>query len=803
MARPAYGLNKYATFTVKSYNGDQYNCTVWWTGTANTRVWTLAKDGMKISYESEKAQDKNSPILASKCTLNLMVTDPAQQIFLSLIRSNYNEKDVWLTIEHNNGSKLLWAGYFILDLEAQEDVSLPNETTLVAVDGIATLKEVPFLREYTVGTTDAPTFPYTANDTYYNAGWQRLIGNSTSWLKLICEATGQLLNSDSTSSGDLEDYFIQTAFNWWNEDMDATPAVGNDPLKEMRINLRELHRKDENNLITPPSVYEVVKIICRNFNMRFFYWQHQFHFVAIGEYNTDEVGSAPYSSPVNIPSRTYYYSGSQQTTDNYFGNNNYSLYFAQIEPTLKSAGLQKIAGSIYQAIPAIKKVNIFYKELAGSNYFNGYPLFVTHNTLQTPTTWTTDNAYHEFTQQSESNGILNEMRFTDADTLAGWIVRIYGNFSNTSTGTLKMETAWSVRAKPATSNWGDNDNYVAYKYQASNYAEIRWQSIDNGNEFPLANNQQYIRDYIYIPPNCSNHILLIWDSSTTSTTNTTGNLFPTNAAFVGDWDFQFWTFTGYDNNATYPMNAQGNTALYSHGRIMPSSGLQGTSVNGVSPMVHAQTPTTYYAFDYTDAIDMNGDFLSRFVPVKDNAQTNGTTAQQIQVNQDSSDTFVYEVGEIYFGDGSGANSTATIQVWNGSNWVFVDALGKWGLAEHTYDTSSTTWTWTVSYNKKFQDILGEEILNNQSRSLLTLNGTTVLSENDKFYSGSTKRKFVNPVTRLLDNDGKKYMMMRSSYNFVKDEWTGEWVQMLRQVPTLSTNTQTWDDDIPDDPVIGF
>tara|TARA_R100001126_G_C4804999_1_gene138887 strand:- start:7 stop:762 length:756 start_codon:yes stop_codon:yes gene_type:complete len=251
------------------------------------------------------------------------------------------------------------------------------------------------------------------------------------------------------------------------------------------------------------------------------------------------------------------------------------------------------------------------------------------------------------------------------------------------------------------------------------------------------------------------------------------------------------------------MWAQGNTALYSHGRIMPSSGLQGVSVNGVSPMVKAQTPTTYYAFDYTDAIDMNGDFLSRFVPVKDNAQTNGTTAQQIQVNQDSSDTFVYEVGEIFFGDGSGANSTATIQVWNGSAWVFVDALGKWGLAEHTYDTSSTTWTWTVSYNKKFQDILGEEILNNQSRSLLTLNGTTVLSENDKFYSGSSKRKFVNPVTRLLDNDGKKYMMMRSSYNFVKDEWTGEWVQMLRHVPTISTNTQTWDDDIPDDPVIGL
>ena len=232
-------------------------------------------------------------------------------------------------------------------------------------------------------------------------------------------------------------------------------------------------------------------------------------------------------------------------------------------------------------------------------------------------------------------------------------------------------------------------------------------------------------------------------------------------------------------------------------------GLLGTSHLGVTPMVRAQTPTTYYALDYTDAIDMNGDFLSRFVPVMVNAQTNATSAQQIQVNQDSSDTFTYEAGEIYFADGSGANSTATIQVWNGSSWVFVDALGKWGLAEHTYDTTSTTWTWTISYNKKLQDLLGEEILNNQSKSLVTLNGTTVLSETEKYYTGSSKRKYVNPVARLVDADGKKYMMMRSTFNMVTDEWSGEWVQMSRTVPTLTVNTQTWDDDIPDDPIIAM
>ena len=64
--------------------------------------------------------------------------------------------------------------------------------------------------------------------------------------------------------------------------MRVSPDVANDPLANMKINLRELHRKDENNIIKPPSVYEVVKIICRNFNMRFFYWQHKFYFVQVG-----------------------------------------------------------------------------------------------------------------------------------------------------------------------------------------------------------------------------------------------------------------------------------------------------------------------------------------------------------------------------------------------------------------------------------------------------------------------------------------------------------------------------------------
>ena len=66
MARTPYGLSKYATATVKSLNGSEYIASIWWTGTGAAKVWTLSSNGMNLNWESEKVQDKNSPILASK-----------------------------------------------------------------------------------------------------------------------------------------------------------------------------------------------------------------------------------------------------------------------------------------------------------------------------------------------------------------------------------------------------------------------------------------------------------------------------------------------------------------------------------------------------------------------------------------------------------------------------------------------------------------------------------------------------------------------------------------------------------------
>lgn len=791
MARTPYGLSEYAQIKVNSLNNTTYTATIWWTGTGATNEWILGDDGMKIDWETSQVQDKNSTILPSKLTLNLLIEDLTQENFVENMRTNLQEKDVWIIVRFGLTGDVLWSGYFILDLEAKEDVSFPYQTTLVAIDGLATLKEVPFLRDTNSETGAVPSFPFVKADTYANAGYRRLIANSNSWIAVLLEKTGMLLATDSTT-GTIENFVIQTAINWWNEDMNIGPQLQYCPWSQMKINMKDFYTTGSNNTYQPPSVYTVLVSICKNFNCRLFFWRNTFHFVQISEFNTDEQGTSPYTNPINIPTREHYYHTTPRIQRNYFGRINYSAYYQKIESATSNTGLQKLAGSIYQAIPAIKRTNTIYAESAGDNYFNGFPLFLTHNTVAgLDTTWPTDNASHAITQFSNANGAYNTMTLTDADELAGFICRIYCDFTNTSDTELKFQNLWTLRAKPATSSWGAADNYTAYMYTgAGSFTQIRWML----NEFPLLNNQQYIRKNIYIPANAVNQTMTIFDSSTDSLTNSTNNLFPTDPAFIGDWDFQFYTFTEYDNDRTYPMRAhiQGNS-VYSHGRVPNRTAYAGgTTGSGVSPITPEEVPT-YYGVDYVDSVDNNNDFMSMFVPVLNNAGAFGVAGEQIITDQSGNDTYTYNVGTIRFGDGSGANSTSTIQVWDGSNWVFVNPQGKWAKGIYVWNATTSEYDWSsLTYDKKIQELIGEEILNNQSSSIVTFNGTTVLSETDKYWPSSTRLKMVTPCAKLCDADGKEYMMMRGTFNFSNDEFGGEWVQVFYATPTTTTGSVAWD-----------
>ena len=805
MPHSAYGLNEYATSTIKSMNGTTYTMTVWSTLSGGSQTWTLGAAGLQIVYETDNVDDKNSPIITSKAIIPVMVENLTQANWINGIRTSLEEKDAWITIRVGTSGSFIWCGYILMDLETKEDISYPYEATLTAVDGLAALRDIPFIRETNSATGAVPTFPYERQDTYDNAGYQKLMGGTNSWMIRCLDFVGQLLEADDADTGSpqLENYTIQTAMNWWNEDMDGTPAAGTDPLSLIKLSMRNWYSVNDEGFYSVPMVWEVLEMICKNFGMRLIYWNHAFHFIQTNEYNSDEQSSSPYATPVNIPTRVYYYNGGAKADQNYLGSNSYSLYKMIFEnSTAPGEGLQKLTGGIYQALPPIKKTTVTYNERAGENIFTGFPLFVTGNLVSgLDTSWSTTGftTYYKQLPQTGNvgSGVYTSMQMTNADDVDGFVCKLYLDFTNTTNRALLVETVWTIRAKPVDSAWGDADNKVLYRHQGATYAELRWQDY----EFPLDNNQQYVYEQIVVPSTlgASPVTINIFDSSTSQTTNTAmyggdnAGVIPTHTDFSGEWEFQFYTFTEFKSGSTYPMRAvnQGN-ANYSHGRVVSVIGGLGLNHSNViigAPATLEQVPT-YYDLNYTNSADQTQSppFKSIFIPVVQDATDYGTYGTILETQQDSSDNYLYDIGEVFWGDGTGANTFSTIQVYNGSAWVYVSSLGKWAQGSYTWGGSSFTYG-TLTYNQKLINLVSQNALYNQSQPILTLSATSALSETNKYYSGSTRLKFMNPLAKLTDCDNAEYMLMHGTFSFTRDEWIGNWVQVNRATPTLSTGTR--------------
>ena len=115
-------------------------------------------------------------------------------------------------------------------------------------------------------------------------------------------------------------------------------------------------------------------------------------------------------------------------------------------------------------------------------------------------------------------------------------------------------------------------------------------------------------------------------------------------------------------------------------------------------------------------------------------------------------------------------------------------MGLWAKGVYTWGGSSFTYA-TPTYNKKLLTLLCEEIIYNQSIPLLTLSTNTALSETDKTYPSSTRLKFMNPIARLEDLDGNKYIMKRGTFNISLDQWQADMIQMSYNIPTTSSGTR--------------
>jgi len=703
----AYG-KKYE-IDYKSMANENFTLEFWvdgWAG-SSTEI-NLGSSGPEIKYETS-GQEKFTYILASSLEIPFIVEDIGMQDFITDLQDGtFEEKDVYVHLFNSRDTlRPLWSGFLLMDLAAKEDVSFPYEVKLTAIDGLSILKDKPFVRDTNTSTGAAVTFPYEKEDVYWNN-----YDDIVDWIEIILLKTGAAQSAQGLSTN----YTFKTSVNWYNSTMPSATQA-DDPLRWTQCKMNTVYDRDENGKYTPQSTYEVLEALCKTWGMRCVYWHHTFHFVQIAEYEANESGTT--ASQINIPTREYYYNGGVRLDQAGIGESNFGLYDLQFEnvTNVNNAGLQKLAGTQYDNYAPIKKIITDFSVLADENRFFGFP------------------AMDQTTNTGNLIASSEISTYTDAADNSGWFCQIPLNFSNISSELvlgggsfprpLNMKLCFSIRAREA----GTTPYTKMLNESGSTLSWVAYTAPTSSNGVP---DDMINANVTNIDIGTSQRI--IWDS-----TGYTNGVIPTDAAFTGDWEFEFFTYT------------QGAaTTINYHGELR-------SPINGNWEVKRAGTANT--TFDYSDVYDMNNDFMGIFAQVTGGAI--GATSTLSEFTTATSDSYSRDITGLYWGDSPLIDNPSALRVWNGSAFVKANAAGKWGKG-------------TVSGTTNFTVLLANEIMKCQDSASYRMNVTSALSETDKETSGYLK--MVNPIGRLKDVNSQKYVFLSGTYSTLRDQWNGVWFQ---------------------------
>lgn len=732
-------LGKKYFIDYKSMANEDFTMEIWVEGStvAATEI-NLGSSGPEIKYETSN-QEKFTYILASSLDIPFIVENTGHADFIQDLRDGtLQEKDVYVHLYNNRDTtRPLWSGFLIMDLAAQEDVSFPYEVKLTAIDGLSLLKDQPFVRDTNLDTGNPVEFPYDVDDVYWN-NYTRI----TNWLEIILLKTGSAL----TAQGSNANYTYKTSVNWYNSTMPSTNQA-DDPLFWTQCKMNSLYDRDEEGRYTPKTFYEVLEALCKNWGMRCVYWHHTFHFVQIAEYEANESGTP--TAQDNINTREYFYTGTRRSDEATIGESNFGLYDLQFEnvTNVNNAGLQKLAGTKYDFYAPIKRVIGNFNVFSDENNFNGFPLL-------------TSTAYGTAAGDViESKSITS---YVDIANSGGFYCQIPLTFTNTANVTTvqlglgssqrvcDMQMTFSIRARAVgTTPWtkmltesGTTLSWSTYTAPTSSNGVPDDMINVSVNDIAIGTSQR-----------------IVWDSATY-----TNGIIPTDAAFTGEWEFEFFTYTEVQS-----------TSWNNHGKIQASTGF--------SALMPPSQPDT--VFDYSNVFDLNNDFEGIFAQVT--AGAIGENAITSEYSTNTSDSYTIELKDLYWGDSPTVDSSSCLRVWNGSAFVKADASGDWGKG-------------TLSGTNNFNQLLASEIIKCQHIASQRINATSALSETDKLTS--TKLKMVNPVGRLKDINSEKYVFLSGTYNTLRSEWSGVWFQFTYDTGLVVTTADEGQTGPLSGPVLG-
>lgn len=723
---------------------------------------TLGGGAASIKYGSD-GSSMFATLKPSTLTLDFMVTDIAVASYINQLRTDRNERDVYINMYRETVSGTddplnapIWGGYLLMDLSDEPDDSVPYSITLNAIDGLASLKYFDFVPKT---TTQNPDSLYDVGDTFIpdpsNAGGQYDTWRTFVDLISICMSyTGHY----TTTTGSTSSPKIATAARWYNG---MHPNITDDPLLKTRTKPKNLYttktEDDDTIKYKAKSCYDVLKGICKAWGMRVILWNNRWYFIQINQFRKSDIGSN--LDPINIGMHQYTMAGVWELRtddiDSYWGK-----YFLP----LSSAGGSsirnfKITGGQYGILPAIKKVTVDFLSTDNINYFTQFPPIPGYGSPIIGT----DDWLHS---------ILGTFTFDGTNDL-DFYQRIVLTVSNPTNNTGKMELFWGLFARPAGtgSNVATNsphDNGFDYQMYVDGLGAIEWRGFSNWyadpGQFPGSGPGYYYGiTWSPIPISVGSHTVDILDNSYSNSTSTIFRYphCPASVFTAGDWEFAYYV-RNYNSSATY---------MYEHGRV--NIGLPSGSDNDPS----------VYNINYVNAPAGQGINSSVFSPIINGAV--GNVSLNTTTVQSTTDTESISITNVYFGDTGSLSSGGSIQVYNGTDWELTEMGGDWGID-------------TLSGDNSFSAQLIADILNAQGKITKTFSVQTTLdpTRGPYFNDGTANRpmfacpitKFFTPTHSASGTLGTSWIMNTATWFPMKDLWKWKLYEQKNYAITGTTST---------------
>ena len=802
------GFSYQTTYT--SLNGWEYRLSMWdrnWGGATNS--FNISDSGAVIKYDSKGGDSKMNPLMASTMTFEFIVENAGQQSYInSNLRPNTaQEKDIYFILEKSKsaGYQKVWGGFMISDLDTTTDESYPYTLKLEAIDGIALLKDIPFVKN----ALNQNAGPFTIEQTYmgysngsWTDGWNSGVDN-TKYKKIIEVLTEAVQYSDFQGMASNTNYGgapeISSSANWWNQSHQASYIGTEDPLWLSRMNMSQFYNvvdSSSNSSTTDyyeaMSCYDALVNICRCWGLRCFYWANRIYFIQVGLYNTDETGTT--ASPDNIPTKIYdIFCNPVAGINDFVGTTNLSRYQFDFNAT-NSGKLQRLAGTTYDEYPSIRKVVAKFPSISNENRFSSFPLI--YGQTDTPHEW-----------PHNSDGIVMTTAdigtITDPNNLDGLYIDLFMQFTNTGFMPVNQELQFTIQARPTNGNYTTQGKIPLYNADAN---EVQWKDVSINTYSGSPNPIRFTTDYLSTNT-ASYSYMNIFSSATsindclaavnnavnvpigTTTINIVNgtvlntifnNILPFDSGMSGDWDFRIIAIAADTNTNT---TTGGTTTGVSKGhgaashivfgfKETPWDNLQNGQLRFGNPNNQLINGDVYYT-------NQNSTQFPNTIAVVSGGSI-GNIGQQTQVTLANTDSFIVEIPDTLWGDCEVNDSMGSIQVYNGTNWVYTDFLGKWGRNIVTGTDSLT-------------ELLCKETLFMQNTPSYLANYTAVVGNTEPNLSSNADYPYlVNPVSRLKDTtfNNRIFVPINLEIDTINNQTSGKWFEMSYNTSGATTTTNT-------------